>query len=148
MKHLLAATLLMCVLVTPAIAANVYLKDGGTIKAKSVWRSKGMVMVLVNRDTLAEFHPTEIDMRRTFAKRRRPVRPQPATTATAQPAPSGAPAAAGAPASGKAGITLPKLPSLPTALPEKSPPSSGSQDGGTIRKHKRDMAEKAGEATQ
>lgn len=150
MKRLCTATLLMCVLATPAIGATVYLKDGGVIRAKSVWRSKGMVMVLVNRDTLAEFHPFEIDMRRTFVKRHRAVSTQPAATAgsAAQPTPSAAPNAAGKPAGGKGGVALPKLPTLPMSLPEKSPPSLGSSDEGAIRKHKREMSEKAGEALQ
>lgn len=148
MKRLCAAILLMCALATPAIGATVYLKDGGMIRAKSVWRSKGMVVVLVNRDTLTEFHPSEIDMRRTFVKRHRPVRKKPETTAgtAATPTTTAAPNAAGKPAGGKGGVALPKLPSLPAALPQKSPPASGSQDGGAIRKHKQEMSEKAGEA--
>ena len=147
MKHLFAAILLTSVLATPVAAANVYLKDGGMIKAKSVWRSKGMIMVLVNRDTLAEFHPSEINMRRTFAKRRHPVRPRPDAPAAVQPQ-AGAQGSPDTPTGARKGMTLPKLPSLTTALPEKSPSSTGNRDEGSIRKHKREMSEKAGEAAR
>lgn len=70
MKRVLITALALCILVPPAYAARqVYLKDGGVIRAKSVWRSHGKVQVLVNRDILAEFSPAELDMKRTFPKR-------------------------------------------------------------------------------
>ena len=55
---------------TPSLAARVvYLKEGGVINAESAWRSQGKVQVLINRDTLATFLPSEVDMKRTFARR-------------------------------------------------------------------------------
>ena len=49
-----------------AFAVNVYLADGGVIEAKKAWHSKGMVYVLVNRDTFLEFSPREINLKKTF----------------------------------------------------------------------------------
>ena len=48
---------------------EVYLKDGGIIKCQKVWKSDGKVMVLVNRDTLVDLSKSEVDMRKTFAKK-------------------------------------------------------------------------------
>jgi len=127
-------------LATPALAARVYLKDGGVINAKSAWRSKGKVHVLVNRDTLAEFLPGEVDLERTFPKARHAARRHPHAMiprkATATPVGAAVPQKT----SGK-GISLPSLPSLPTKLPEMSPPSLGGKEEGTIRKQKREMQE-------
>ncbi len=79
MKKILLVALALCLSATPVMAAQlVYLKEGGVIKAKSVWRTKGKVHVLVNRDTLAEFSTAEIDMKRTFARKHRKIRKQPA----------------------------------------------------------------------
>jgi len=123
---------------TPSLAANtVYLKDGGVISAKSAWRSQGKVQVLINRDTLVTFLPSEIDMKRTFPRRRQASTPQ-KTAAT--------PAGTTAPQMGSGkGILLPKLPSLPTKLPEMALPSLSGKEEGTIRKQKKEMQERLNE---
>ncbi len=147
MRSLLFMALVFCTFATPALAARfVYLKDGGTIKAKSVWRTKGTVHVLVNRDTLTEFSTAEIDMKRTFARKRhtvrnQPVSPSPATAQQAQSSNTAAPAAKQA--EDKKKLSLPSLPNLADKNPENLVPSSGS--GGAIKKHKKEMAEKLGE---
>jgi len=91
MKRILCAVLMSAVLATPAFAAKVYLKDGGVIQAKRVWRADGKVYVLATRHTLTSFEKSEVDLKRTFVKRHRAakrtgaVAPQ-AQTAAAPPA--------------------------------------------------------------
>jgi hypothetical protein len=148
MRSLLLLTVVFCTFATPALAARlVYLKDGGTIKAKSVWRTKGTVHVLVNRDTLTEFSTAEIDMKRTFARKRHVVRKQtapqtPATAQQTQPSGTSTPTPAKQ-AEDRKKLSLPRLPDLADKSPENLVPSSGS--GGAIKKHKKEMAEKLGE---
>lgn len=145
MMRMILTGLVLLGLATPSLAARVYLKEGGMIDARSVWRSPGKVHVLVNRDTLTEYAPTEIDMKRTFPKGRRSVRRLPHTAMPGKGA-AVAPAQAIVPrkTSGK-GISLPTLPSLPTKLPEMTPPSLGGKEEGTIRKQKKDMQERLNE---
>lgn len=145
MKLTLCAVLMTMVLTTPVFAARVYLKEGGYIQAQKVWREGGRVHVLATRHTMTSFAPSEVDLKRTFAKRHRGAKkgvaalPQAQTTAAA---PVGA-AVSQKPVEKKNGIALPSLPKLP----EKSPGSLGttSGSGGTIKKHKKDMAEKTAE---
>ena len=145
MKRILCAVLLAAVSATPAFAAKVYLKDGGVIQAKRVWREGGKVQVLATRHTLTSFEPSEIDLKRTFVKRHRAakniaaVQPPAQTTAAA---PVGA-AATQKTIDKKAGITLPNLPKLPERSPDSLVPSSGG--GGAIRQQKKEMAEKLAE---
>lgn len=142
MKRVLITALALCVLALPAYAARqVYLKDGGVIRAKSVWRSQGKVQVLVNRDTLAEFWPEELDMKRTFPKRH-PMRKTSPAADRQKTITSNGSAAVQKPEEKKTGISLPKLPKLPEAKPESLMPGS---DEGSIRKHKREMMEKTSE---
>jgi hypothetical protein len=138
-------TLLLAVLVitTAAYARPVYLKDGGMIQAKSVWRTKGMVHVLVNRDSLVDFHNSELDMKRTFPVRKKPAPPKPSEGAIHTPqAPAAVPPGSAVPAKpeGKRGFSLPTV-----GLPQKSPPSLGGKEEGAIRKQKREMSERLGE---
>jgi hypothetical protein len=142
-KRLLVGVLSLA-LATPAFAANVYLKGGGVIQAKRVWREGGKVHVLATRHTLTTFEPSEIDLKRTFIKRHRAVKkveapqPQAAQAKVAAPAPK----AAAAPQKSdekKASIKLP-MPKLPEKSPESLVPSSGG--GGSIKQHKKEMAEK------
>ena len=153
MKRMVCAVLMTVVMVTPAFAAKVYLKDGGVIEAKRVWREGGKVHVLATRHTLTTFEPSEINMKRTFPKRHKaakkaePVQAQkPATPAAGAPAASkAAPAAAASPArpaDKKPAVALPSLPKLPEKSPESVAPAGG---GGTIRQHKKSMADKANE---
>jgi hypothetical protein len=134
----------MVVLATPAFAAKVYLKDGGVIQAKRVWRSGGKVHVLATRHTLTSFEPSEVNLKRTFARRQRVVKkvaavqPQSQTTAAAP----GEAAASQKPVEKKPGITINPLPKSPEKSPESLVPSSG---GGASKKHKKETSEKSGE---
>ncbi|QEM67263.1 hypothetical protein FO488_03230 [Geobacter sp. FeAm09] len=145
MMRMIIAALMLLALATPSLAARVYLKDGGRIDAQSVWRSPGKVHVLVNRDTLTEYAPSEIDMKRTFPKRHhRAVRRQPHAAiphkgTAAAPTPAAPVQAAAAQKPAGRGLSLPKLPSK---LPEMSPPSLGGREEGTIRKQKKEMQER------
>ena len=146
MKRHLLATLVLCTLASNAIAAStVYLKDGGKIRAQSVWRSNGRVYVLVNRDSLTDFSPAEINLKRTFAHKHHATK-KPATTVASQQdatAPSSAPAAETQKSGGRIKSMLNRLPNLPDRSPESLVPSSGA--GGTIRQHKKEMAERVNE---
>ena len=144
MKRVLIAGLVLCTLATSAQASrNVYLKDGGMIQAKAVWRSHGMVHVLVNRDTLTKFAPNELDMKRTFPKQHRVIRKKSAVHrhATGTAAPGGAAVNRKSESNGS-GISLPKLPDLSDMKPG-SPPAGNEE--GAIRKHQREMTERANE---
>lgn len=142
MKRILLFAAMIFMVTAPANAArNVYLKDGGVIQAQSVWRSGDKVHVLVNRDTLTEFSPKEINMKRTFPKHKRPVvkraaAPLPEKSAAAPP-----PAASQSRTVSVKKISMPSMPSLP----QKNPLSLSGREEGAIKKHKKEMAEKAGE---
>lgn len=144
MKRILSAVLLSATLATPALAAKLYLKDGGVIQAKRVWRSNGKVHVLATRDTLTTFEPYEVNLKRTFPTRRRVARKpvaavRPVETATTPSQPGTSPQ----PAEKKPGFKLPNVPKLPEKNPESLVPSSGS--GGSIKQHKKEMSERLAE---
>lgn len=48
------------------LAKEVYLSDGSVIDARSAWTRGNKVYVNVNRDIIAEFNLSEVDMQRTF----------------------------------------------------------------------------------
>jgi hypothetical protein len=144
MMRMVITGLMLLGLATPSLAAKVYLKDGSVINAKSAWHSQGKVQVLVNRDTLVTFLPAEVDQKRTFPWYHRAVHKHPHAAVPQKGA--AAPDAAAVPrkTAGK-GILLPRLPSLPTKLPEMSPPSLEGKKEGAIRKQKREMQERLNE---
>lgn len=144
MKTLALVMLAISVFATTALAAQtVYLKDGGTIRAQSVWRTKGKVHVLVNRDTLTDFSTTEVDLKRTFRHKRHAVQKK-STMVKSQGSASGQ-SAASASEPHKAAASDGKHPAAP-ALSGKDPESLIPADkAGSIRKHKKDMAEKLAE---
>lgn len=145
MKRNICAALMVVALATPAFAAKLYLKDGGVIQAKKVWRADGKVHVLATRHTMTSFEPCEVDLKRTFPKKTT-VAKKTAAVNTQEPAIAAAPKGAAEtqkPVEKKAAVSLPPLPKLPERSPENLVPSSGA--GGTIRQHKKEMAEKAGE---
>jgi hypothetical protein len=144
MKRILCAVLITVGLTTPALAAKLYLKEGGVIQAKRVWRSGGKVHVLATRHTQTSFEPSEVNLKRTFPKKRRVVRKavvaaQSAQTTNAPATETATPKAA----EKKNRFSLPELPKLPERSPESLVPSSGG--GGSIKKHKKEMAERLGE---
>jgi hypothetical protein len=136
MKQLLCAALLAITLATPVFAAKLYLKDGGVIQAKRVWRADGRVYVLATRDTQTSFEPWEVNLKRTFPKHHRMVKivrgglPHAATAAPTQ-------SATPQKTENKNGFSLP---SLPEKSPDSLAPSSGT--GGTIRQQKKEMEER------
>ena len=137
MKRILWAVLMSVTLATPALAARLYLKDGGIIEAKRVWRADGKVYVLATRHTLTSFEPSEVNLKRTFPKRHKVAKQAVSAVqqqATAAPAPTAAPQK---PAEKKTGMSLP---SLLEKSPESLVPTSGV--GGTIRQQKKDMADR------
>lgn len=143
MKKLGLALVLVVCWVATASAARVYLKDGSWIDAKKVWREKGRVMVLVNRDTITSFGRDEINLKKTFPARKKKVKPVAAAASSPTPAPGGtapAQAAAQPPQQGK----KISLPSLPSKLPEREPPRLSSEEG-AIRKQKKEMEKRLNE---
>jgi hypothetical protein len=130
MKRILYAALITATLTAPALAAKLYLKDGGVIQAKRVWRSDGKVYVLATRDTLTSFEPSEVNLKRTFPKRHKVVHKK--RIGAVRPA-----ATAATPARE---ITTPNAAGKATESP--TPPSG---NGGTIRQHKKEMEERIGE---
>lgn len=139
--------LALCTIATPALAAStVYLKDGGRITARSAWRAHGRVYVLITRDTLTDFSPAEIDLKRTFGHKQRIVRKR--TRPSAAPAKTASTTIPEAqtqaePTKSTVDSLLRKLPSLPDRKPESLVPSRGT--GGTILQHKKEMADRINE---
>lgn len=68
MKIFLSFLFLLSVLFTagPAPAKTFYLSDGSTIEYKRFWKQGDRIFVLINRDTLVDFAPEEVDQRRTL----------------------------------------------------------------------------------
>lgn len=62
---------LLAVPVGAAAAVQVQLTDGGVISAKKIWSRQGIIFVLVNRDTLLEFSPREVNMKKTHVLKSR-----------------------------------------------------------------------------
>ncbi|SJZ64369.1 hypothetical protein SAMN02745119_01218 [Trichlorobacter thiogenes] len=142
MKKLFCAMALLLVWAVSAQASTVYLKYGGTIKAKRVWREKGKVVVLVNRDSITSFTPGEVNLKKTFPPRKKRVKrivatPAVSTTTPGVTAPGAAPAPGTPTAKGDKKISLP---SLPNKLPERPIPQASEE--GAIRKQKREMEER------
>ena len=81
-RLLLLALLLNATLATMALARAVYLADGGIIQAQKVWKEEGRIYVLLNRDSLITFSPEEINLKKTFAKKRQPAPPPPGKKST------------------------------------------------------------------
>ncbi len=145
MKKIFYAVALVLVWSVAAQAAVVYLKGGGQIKAQKVWRKKGAVVVLVNRDSITTFANSELNLKKTFPPRKKRVKPVEAgvnvpaagagssVQATTNPAVS-------PPAKGEKKSLLP---ALPNKLPEREIPKSGEE--GTLRKQKREMEQKLNE---
>ncbi len=147
MTRFLLVILAICTLSAPAFAAQtVYLKDGGKIRAKSVWRTKDKVHVLINRDTLTDFPPLEINMKKTFARNRKssqkPGRStEKSTSVPATIAPSDV-TLKQKNVGTKSGLQLPSLPKLTEKNPGSLVPKG---EEGAIRKQKREMTERLGE---
>jgi len=142
MKTLFSVVVLVLFWAVSSPAAVVYLKDGGQIKAKRVWRENGKVVVLVNHESITSFASSEVNLKKTFPPRKKRVRPQKATQSPA--------AAPGVPATGATAVQAPEqpakggkkitLPSLPNKLPERQIPAASEE--GALRKQKREMEER------
>ena len=141
MKKLFCAIALLLVWAVSAQASTVYLKDGGTIKAKRVWREKGKVVVLLNRDSITSFAPGEVNLKKTFPPRKKRVKRIVASSAASTTTPGVTSPAPGTPTTkGDKKISLPRL---PDKLPERA--ISQASEEGTIRKQKREMEERVKE---
>ena len=128
-RLLLLALLLNTVLATVVLARPVYLADGGIIEAQKVWQEEGRVYVLLNRDSLITFSPEEINLKKTFTKKRQQVKPQPGKKSVpatvAAKAPVAAPAAASAsPAAAPAKATPPSTAGAPSPVAAKAVPAA------------------------
>ena len=96
-RQIILVLFMLLTLAGVSFGKQVYLKDGGIIDSQSVWRQGDKVFVKVNRDIIAEFNSSEIDLRRTFpksaaSKRQSPrkVTADPATEAAKSAAPASA----------------------------------------------------------
>lgn len=137
MRSGIYALMLVLVWTISVQAATLYLKDGGRVKAKRIWREKGKVVVLVTRDSITSFAPGEVNLKKTFPPRKKRVKPVAATTA-AVPAPtSAAPVQGAAPAAERKKIVPP---SLSNTLPERAIPQGAEE--GALRKQKRELDER------
>jgi hypothetical protein len=65
----LCCTILLAASVQAKTLKEVYLKDGGIIKCQNAWQANGKVMVLVNRDILLDLSKTDVDLKKTFARK-------------------------------------------------------------------------------
>jgi hypothetical protein len=65
----LCCTILLAAAVQARTLKEVYLRDGGIINCQKVWQENGKVMVLVNRDTLLDLSKSEVDLKKTFARK-------------------------------------------------------------------------------
>ena len=93
-RHTFLIMFIWLMLVGICLGKQVYLKDGGIIDSQSAWQRGGKVYVLVNRDIIADFDQSEIDLRRTFPKQApssRHLRRKASAHAITEPAPVAAP---------------------------------------------------------
>lgn len=51
---------------TPVTAKTLYLNNGDEIEYQSAWKDEGRIYVLINRDTVVDFSPQEIDQKKSF----------------------------------------------------------------------------------
>jgi len=119
-RLLLLALLLHATLATVALARPVYLADGGIIEAQKVWQEEGRVYLLLNRDSLITFSPEEINLKKTFAKKRQTAASQPgkkSVTAKAPATPATLPVATVQPAAAKVDPS-PQVSTPPTTAPQ------------------------------
>ncbi len=123
-----------------AAAATLYLRDGGTIKAKRIWREKGKVVVLVTRESITSFAASEVNLKKTFPSRHKKKKAGVAKAAGIATQP-GTPAAS------------PTEPSKTAKNPAASAPAAagvvreiphGSEEG-ALRKQKRELEERLNE---
>ncbi len=144
MKNFIFALLLVLIHAISTEAAVVHLKSGGQVKAIKVWREKGMVVVLLNHESITSFSTNEINLRKTFPHRKKAAKPAaPSTTsAPARPANDVAAKPVVNPPPDKAGKKI-SLPKISTKLPEREPPKVG--EGGAIRKQKKEMEQRLNE---
>ncbi len=56
----------LLLLAQPVTARTFYLKNGEEIDYQRSWKKNGRIYVLVNRDTMIDFAPEEVDMKRTY----------------------------------------------------------------------------------
>lgn len=121
-RLLLLALLLNATLATVVLARSVYLADGGMIQAQKVWQEEGRIYVLLNRDSLISFSPEEIDLKKTFAKKKSKAPLQSGKKKTVAKAPATPAAAVAAVKQAEAGST----PAVAAPIPAKVEPIAPS----------------------
>ena len=164
--------LLLCVWLMMAgvcLGKQVYLQDGGIIECQSFWQRGDKVLVKVNRDIVAEFDRSEIDLQRTThdpanktmrAKRVKSanvVKPAPVATpavaVTPQPVPPPALASVPVPAAKETVQPgpSPATPSDPASPPDKAEMERKAREAATmmveaVQKNDPELMKKALEA--
>jgi hypothetical protein len=53
-------------LAKPVLARTFYLKNGEEINYQKSWKKNGRIYVLINRDTLIDFAPEEVNLKKTY----------------------------------------------------------------------------------
>ncbi len=56
----------LCFLAQPVLARTFYLKNGEQINYQKSWKKNGRIYVLINRDTLIDFAPEEVNLKKTY----------------------------------------------------------------------------------
>ncbi len=119
-RHTVLVLFMWLMLAGICLGREVYLKDGDVIEGQSAWQKGGKVFVKVNRDIVAEFDPSEIDLRRTFPKTGTSSRHLHRNTHARTARPSAKPVRASAPAAPKPAVA-PPAPKPPVATPAPAP---------------------------
>jgi len=70
LKNCVILMLLFLLIPCTAVAADVYLKDGGIIKCFFAKQHNGVVYVLINRDTEIELDSRVVALKKTFQHRK------------------------------------------------------------------------------
>lgn len=90
-RSIIFALLALLLLIQPAAAATVYLRDGGTIDCLLARQEGKLVYILLNRYDEVYLDRSEVKIKKTFKKRRtvgsyhRPKDPPPPQDEAAQP---------------------------------------------------------------
>jgi hypothetical protein len=78
-----------------SFAKQVFLRDGSVLDCESFWKRNGQIVAKVNRDTVLEFAPEEVDLGKTFRQTKHKAPPIKRKQQRALPADSKASATAG-----------------------------------------------------
>lgn len=160
--HVRNCALLLCtwlLLAGACFGKQVHLQDGGVITAESYWQRGEKVFVKINRDTVAEFDQSEVDLKQTAddpankvtrAKRQataKETKPAAISRKAANVQPVAAAAATPQPASATAAKTVPKPAAAPAPAPIAStspePPAAPAPDAAANMTEQQQKAQEA-----